>query len=47
MGAIENVKEIADLIGEFHDIELNRRILKLEEEVTWLLGFQALGDPCN
>jgi hypothetical protein len=33
MGAVENVKEIADLIGKFHDIELNRRILKLEEEV--------------
>jgi hypothetical protein len=33
MGAVENVKEIANLIGKFHDIELNRRILKLEEEV--------------
>jgi hypothetical protein len=33
MGALENVKEIADLIGKFHDLELNRRILKLEEEV--------------
>jgi hypothetical protein len=33
MGAVENVREIADLIGKFHDIELNRRILKLEEEV--------------
>jgi hypothetical protein len=33
MGAVENVKETADLIGKFHDIELNRRILKLEEEV--------------
>lgn len=33
MGAVENVKEIADLIGKFHDIELNRRILKLEEQV--------------
>jgi hypothetical protein len=36
MGAVENVKEIADLIGKFHDIELNRRILKLEEEVIEL-----------
>jgi hypothetical protein len=26
MGAVENVKEIADLIGKFHDIELNRSI---------------------
>jgi len=33
MGAVENIKEIADLIGKFHDIELNRRVLKLEEEV--------------
>jgi hypothetical protein len=33
MGAVENVKEIADLIGKFHDIELKRRILKLEEEM--------------
>jgi hypothetical protein len=33
MGAVENVKEIANLIGKFHDIELNRRILKLEEEI--------------
>ena len=33
MGAVENDKEIADLIGKFHDIELNRRILKLEEEI--------------
>ena len=29
MGAVENVREIADLIGNFHDIELNRRILNL------------------
>jgi hypothetical protein len=33
MNAVENVKVIADMIGKFHDIELNRRILKLEEEV--------------
>jgi hypothetical protein len=33
MGAVENVKEIADLIGKFQDNEFNRRILKLEEEV--------------
>jgi len=33
MGAVENVKEVADLIRKFNDIELNRRILKLEEEV--------------
>jgi hypothetical protein len=33
MGAVENVKEVAELIRKFNDIELNRRILKLEEEV--------------
>jgi hypothetical protein len=33
MGAVENVKEVADLIRKFNDIDLNRRILKLEEEV--------------
>ena len=33
MSAVENVKEIADLIKKFNDIELNRRILNLENEV--------------
>jgi hypothetical protein len=33
MGAVENVKEVADLIKKFNDIELNRRILHLENEV--------------
>jgi hypothetical protein len=33
MGAVENVKEIADLVKRFNDIELNRRILSLENEV--------------
>jgi hypothetical protein len=33
VSAVENVKEVADLIRKFNDIELNRRILKLEEEV--------------
>jgi len=33
MSAVENVKEIADLIKRFNDIELNRRILNLENEV--------------
>ncbi len=33
MGAVENIKEVADLVKKFNDIELNRRILKLEEEV--------------
>ena len=34
MGAVETVKEVAVLIGELHDVELKRRILKLEEEVS-------------
>lgn len=33
MGAVENVKEVADLIKKFNDIDLNRRILNLENEV--------------
>ncbi|MFZ0978396.1 MAG: hypothetical protein WAN23_03245 [Candidatus Acidiferrales bacterium] len=33
MGAVENIKEVADLVKKFNDIELNRRILKLEDEV--------------
>lgn len=33
MGAVENVKEVADLIRKFNDINLNRRILDLENEV--------------
>jgi hypothetical protein len=33
MGVVENMKDVADLIKKFGDIELNRRILKLEEEV--------------
>jgi hypothetical protein len=33
MGVVENVKDVAELIKKFGDIELNRRILKLEEEV--------------
>jgi len=33
MGAVENMKEIADFVKKFNDIELNRRILNLENEV--------------
>lgn len=33
MGAVENVKDIAGLIRKFNDIDLNRRILELEEGV--------------
>lgn len=33
MGVVEDVKEVADLIKKFNDIDLNRRILSLENEV--------------
>jgi uncharacterized protein YbaR (Trm112 family) len=33
MGAVENIKEVANLVKKFNDIELNRRILNLENEV--------------
>jgi hypothetical protein len=33
MGAAEYVKDVAECVKKFNDIELNRRILKLEEEV--------------
>ena len=33
MGVVENMKDVADLVKKFNDIELNRRILALENEV--------------
>lgn len=33
MGVVENVKDVAELIKKFGDIELNRKILTLETEV--------------
>ena|SRR5690348_8741855 len=33
MGAVEDIKAVADLVKKFNDIELNRRILALENEV--------------
>lgn len=33
MGAAEYVKDLSEFVKKFNDIELNRRILKLEEEV--------------
>jgi hypothetical protein len=33
MGAVENVREFSEFVKKFNDIELNRRILKLENEV--------------
>lgn len=33
MSVVENMKEVADFVKKFNDIELNRRILNLENEV--------------
>lgn len=33
MGAVENVREFSEFVKKFNDIELNRRILNLENEV--------------
>jgi chaperonin cofactor prefoldin len=33
MGVVENMKDVSDLVKKFNDIELNRRILTLENEV--------------
>ena len=33
MGVVENMKDVADLVKRFNDIDLNRRILTLENEV--------------
>src|SRR6266851_10197076 len=33
MGVVENMRDVADLVKKFNDIELNRRILTLENEV--------------
>jgi hypothetical protein len=33
VGVIENMKDVAELVKKFGDIELNRRILTLENEV--------------
>jgi predicted RNase H-like nuclease (RuvC/YqgF family) len=33
MGAVENVREFSEFVKKFNDIELNRRILALENEV--------------
>lgn len=33
MGAVENIKQVAESVKKFNDIELNRRILTLENEV--------------
>jgi len=33
MGVVENMKDVADIVKKFNDIDLNRRILTLENEV--------------
>jgi hypothetical protein len=33
MGVVENMRDVSDLVKKFNDIELNRRILNLENEV--------------
>jgi hypothetical protein len=33
MGVVENMKDVADLVKKFNDIDLNRRIVTLEGEV--------------
>ena len=33
MDAVQGIKEVANLVKKFNDIELNRRILELENEV--------------
>ena len=33
MGAVEDIRALGDLIRKYNDIELNRRILSLENEV--------------
>ncbi len=44
MGAVENIKDIADLVKKFNDIELNRRILNLENEVLDLSRDKRRGE---
>jgi hypothetical protein len=44
VGAVENVKEVAEFIKKFNDIELNRRILNLENEVLDLSRAKRYAD---
>ncbi len=44
MGAVENIREVADLVKKFNDVELNRRILKLEDEVIDLTRHKRRAD---
>ena len=42
MSAVEHVKEVAELIKKFNDIELNRRILNLENLLQLARQFRLL-----
>lgn len=44
MGAVENVREFSEFVKKFNDIELNRRILNLEEEVLDLSRGKRRGE---
>lgn len=44
MGVVENMKDVADLVKKFNDIELNRRILTLENEVLDLSREKRRGE---
>jgi hypothetical protein len=44
MGVVENMKDVADLVKKFNDIELNRRILNLENEVLDLARANRRGE---
>jgi len=44
MGVVENMKDVAELVKKFNDIELNRRILDLENEVLDLARAKRRGE---
>jgi hypothetical protein len=44
MGVVENMKDVADLVKKFNDIELNRRILDLENQVLDLARAKRRGE---
>jgi hypothetical protein len=44
MGVVENMKDVADLVKKFNDIDLNRRILDLENEVLDLARAKRRGE---
>jgi hypothetical protein len=44
MGVVENMKDVADIVKKFNDIDLNRRILDLENEVLDLARAKRRGE---